>query len=131
MKQTGAAPQDSNENESNRKDLGKRLRKARNYINLSQAEVATHIGIPRSALSQIESGHRRVDVLELKRIAELYKRPIAYFTDESFPSADSGLNFEHLGRATSNLSEHDRMELRRFAEYLRARANMENSADDE
>ena len=131
MKQTGVTPRDANENESNRKNLGKRLREARKYINLTQAEVATHIGIPRSALSQIESGLRRVDILELKQIAELYKRPIAYFTNESFASADSDLDFEHLARAVSNLSDNDRMELRRFADYLHARAKMENSADDE
>ena len=131
MKQSDDLPDDFNSEkiQLNRKQIGERLREARDYINLSQEDVATHIGIPRSALSQIESGQRRIDVLELKQLAELYKRPIAYFTKEELTPSDSYRQFTYLARSVSRLSDNDREELRLFAEYLHARAKTKNPAD--
>ncbi len=111
-------------------ELGARLRKSREYLGLSQEEVAAYLVIPRSALSNIESGRRRIDALELKRIAELYKRPVAYFTGEDYPVNDKlPDDIAHLARAAAGLSERDREELSRFADYLRARADSERSSD--
>ena len=62
--------------------LGERLREAREYVGLKQEEVARHLDIPRSALSHIEAGQRKVDALELARMARLYQRPVAWFTGE-------------------------------------------------
>ena len=112
-----------------RMDLGARLRKSREYLGLSQEEVATYLSIPRSALSNIESGRRRIDALELKQLAELYKQPVAYFTGESQPEAGLPEDIAHLARAATSLSARDREELNRFAEYLRARADNERSSD--
>jgi transcriptional regulator with XRE-family HTH domain len=110
-----------------REQLGVRLREARDYLGLSQEEVARSLGIPRSALSNIETGQRRVDALELKRLAELYKRPVGYFTGEA--PVESGLpqDIAHLARAAAGLSDRDRQELSRFADYLRARAQAEQA----
>ena len=55
-----------------RKTLGERLREAREYLGFSQEEVATYLQVSRSALSNIESGQRKVDALELKKLASLY-----------------------------------------------------------
>ncbi len=112
-----------------REQLGARLRDARDYLGLSQEEVARCLGIPRSALSNIETGQRRVDALELKRLAELYKRPVGYFTGEA--PVESGLpeDIAHLARAAAGLSDRDRQELSRFADYLRARAQAEQAGD--
>jgi transcriptional regulator with XRE-family HTH domain len=118
----------SSDDESvDRQKLGARLREAREYLGLSQDEVAKYLGIPRTALSHIESGQRRIDALELKKLAQLYKRPVVYFTGES-PS-DTGMpeDVAHLARAATGLSEGDRRELSRFAEYLRSRAKSEES----
>ena len=60
-----------------------RLRTSRDYLGFSQDEVAKHLGISRTALSNIESGQRKVDALELKKLAALYQRSIAYFTDRT------------------------------------------------
>ena len=43
----------------------------RNRAELSQAELATKLGRYQSVVSQIESGGRRVDVVELLDIAEI------------------------------------------------------------
>lgn len=110
-----------------RKELGARLREAREYVGLSQDEVARYLSIPRTALSHIETGQRRVDALELKKLAQLYKRPVGYFTGEEKIGEELPTDVEHLARtAFDDLSSRDREELKRFAEYLRARARTES-----
>jgi transcriptional regulator with XRE-family HTH domain len=104
-----------------RKVLGERLREAREYLGFSQEEVATYLGVPRSALSLIEAGSRRVDALELKKLASLYKRPVAYFTGDGAEEAAYGAEVAHLARKASELSPEDQAELGRFADFLRAR----------
>jgi transcriptional regulator with XRE-family HTH domain len=122
-------PKSSNDESVDRQKLGARLREAREYLGLSQDEVAKYLSIPRTALSHIESGQRRIDALELKKLAQLYKRPVVYFTGESQADAGMSEDVAHLARAAAGLSEGDRRELSRFAEYLRARANSEGSSN--
>jgi transcriptional regulator with XRE-family HTH domain len=50
--------------------LGRVLVAAREGQKLKQAEVASRLGLPASYLSKIENGTRRLDVIELVRIAE-------------------------------------------------------------
>jgi transcriptional regulator with XRE-family HTH domain len=107
-------------NADDRKTLGERLREAREYLGFSQEEIATFLGVPRSALSLIETGQRKVDALELKKLAGLYKRPITHFTGEETQEA-LGVDIDHLARKASKLSPNDREELARFADFLRAR----------
>jgi transcriptional regulator with XRE-family HTH domain len=123
-------PKSSNDESVDRQKLGARLREAREYLGLSQDEVAKYLSIPRTALSHIESGQRRIDALELKKLAQLYKRPVVYFTGESQSDAGMSEDVAHLARAAAGLSEGDRRELSRFAEYLRARAQSEGSSND-
>ena len=123
-------PKSSNDESVDRQMLGARLREAREYLGLSQDEVAKYLNIPRTALSHIESGQRRIDALELKKLAQLYKRPVVYFTGESQADAGMSEDVAHLARAAAGLSEGDRRELSRFAEYLRARAESEGSSND-
>jgi len=121
----------SSKNEiADRQKLGAKLREAREYLGLSQDEVAGILGIPRTALSNIESGQRGVDALELKKLAQLYKRPVMHFTGESQPDEGMPEDVAHLARAAAGLSEGDRRELSRFAEYLRARASSEESSNE-
>ena len=56
-----------------------RLRKAREEAGLTQVQVAKKLGRPQSHVSNIESGQQRVDVVELKRFAVMYKKDINYF----------------------------------------------------
>lgn len=115
-----AVRQDNDEEE--RRRLGGRLREARKYLGLKQEEVATYLKIPRTALTDIENGHRRVEAIELSRLAKLYRQPVAYFTGEDDASASLPVDVAHLARKAAELSQQDRDELSRFAEYLRARS---------
>jgi transcriptional regulator with XRE-family HTH domain len=108
--------------ELDRSELGERLKQAREYLELSQDEVAKKIGLPRTAVSLIESGQRRIDALELQKLAELYQRPVSSFTGEVI-SAQLPEDIEHLARAATKLSQRDRQELQRFAEFLNSRSS--------
>lgn len=56
-----------------------RLVAAREKAGLTQVQVASELGIPQSRVSRMESGERRVDVIELLAFARLYKRPLEWF----------------------------------------------------
>ena len=112
------------EDAKERRLLGERLRDARKYVGLSQEEVAAILKLPRTALTDIESGQRKVEALELKRMAELYRQPVSYFTGED-AAAPLSADVAHLARQAAALSAKDREELGRFAEFLRARADTE------
>ena len=55
------------------------LKMARLGAGLDQAEVAKKLGRTQSYVSKIESGQRRFDVLQLKKFAKLYKKPLDFF----------------------------------------------------
>ncbi|MEZ5972605.1 MAG: helix-turn-helix transcriptional regulator [Hyphomonadaceae bacterium] len=107
--------------EDDRALLGARLREAREYLELSQDEVAKALDVPRSAISLIEAGQRKVDALELKQLAEIYQRPVGYFTGEIAEAAPLPAEVQHLARAAAKLTDGDRAELIRFAEFLKSR----------
>ena len=61
------------------KDLIERLKKARREAGIDQVDVAKKLGKSQSYLSKIESGQRKIDVVQLKKFAKLYKKDINYF----------------------------------------------------
>lgn len=56
-----------------------RLRKARLEAGLTQVQVAKKLKRPQSHVSNVESGQQRVDIVELKRFANMYGKAITYF----------------------------------------------------
>lgn len=63
-------------------DLGNRLRQARELSGISQQGAADAIGVPRTAITQMEAGNRSVSTLELTKLADLYRRPVMYFLED-------------------------------------------------
>jgi transcriptional regulator with XRE-family HTH domain len=59
--------------------LVERLRRARKGRGLDQEEVAKLLGVSQSYISKMESGQRRIDIVQLKRFAKVYKKKIDYF----------------------------------------------------
>jgi transcriptional regulator with XRE-family HTH domain len=110
------------DDETARRRLGDRLREARKYLGLKQDEVASYLKIPRTALTDIENGQRKVEAIELTRLAKLYRQSVAYFTGEDEAAASLPADVAHLARRVADLSVDDRAELGRFAEYLRSRS---------
>ena len=110
-----------------RKLLGAKLKEAREYLGLSQEEVGRMLEIPRSAISLMESGQRKIDTVELNALSKLYERPISYFTSELFGSI-SQENVEILARLSdkvSKLTDEDREQVLKFAEYLASQSSNE------
>lgn len=100
--------------------IGERLRKAREYLELRQEEAAEAAGLSRSALSLIENGRRKVDAVELSNFARIYGQGIEYLSGETDPEPVPH-NVDALARAATELSDDDRAELLRFAEFLQSR----------
>lgn len=95
--------------------LGKRLKDLRDYLGLPQQYVTDATGIPRSAVSEIERGNRKVDSLELRKLAKVYRTSVSRLLGED---PDQAPAFEALGRTLAGMSEQDQEEVLRFAEYL-------------
>ena len=107
--------------EDARQKIGSRLRQAREYLGFSQEEASESSNISRSAISLIETGKRKLDTVELMALAKLYQRPMAYFTTDDF-SIELDPDAAVFARNYSDLSENDKEELNRFAEYLAMRS---------
>lgn len=63
--------------------LCQRLKEARNGMNIKQDKVAEVLGIPVSGVSAIENGTRKIDILEMKILCELYKKDLNWFIDKA------------------------------------------------
>jgi len=104
------------------RDLSRRLREAREFLNLSQQFVAKQTQIPRSAISDIERGARKVDSLELKRLAALYRLPVDYFLGNAPPNELAGgpddPTVRALARAASEMGDAEKEQVLRFALFL-------------
>jgi len=103
--------------EDRQQRLADRLREAREYLGLSQQFVADHTAIPRVAVSAIENGKRKVEALELQALAALYKYPVTYFLEGAL---DEPASVRALAREATALSERDREEVLRFAQFVKA-----------
>ncbi len=56
-----------------------RLVQARQEAGLTQVEVAKRLGRPNSFISKCELGERRVDVVELRQLALIYRKDLSFF----------------------------------------------------
>jgi DNA-binding XRE family transcriptional regulator len=59
--------------------LIERLKQARIESGLSQVQAAKALGTTQSHISKAESGQRRIDVIQLKEFAKLYRKEFTYF----------------------------------------------------
>lgn len=102
--------------------LSQRLREAREYLGLSQEYVAEQLGIPRAAISAIETCKRKVSSIELKQFAKLYRRTPEYLLDhdeEEFNEKDLDETIMALYHTAKELSPTDKKQVLNFAEFLR------------
>ncbi len=65
-------------------DIGLRISQLRKQKGWSQEELAKNIGLPRTALTQIELGNRSVDIMELQRLSLLLGFSLDAFMSKEF-----------------------------------------------
>lgn len=83
--------------------IGRRIREARERRNISQQKVADALGIPRTAVTNIEAGARNVSTLELTKLGALFNLPPAAFLDGSSGMSDLAVvRARALSEATSS-----------------------------
>ena len=102
-------------------ELGLRLRKAREYLGLSQEEVANVLSIRRVAITEIESGKRQVKATELQAFAKVYGISETELLNGRDDDEERSARTDFLARTFSDLSDNDLQEVARFAEFLRNR----------
>lgn len=106
------------DDDAKRRQLAQRLREARDYVGLSQEDVANVLGISRPAVTNIESGTRKVEAVELEKLSSLYGRSVQFLLNGDAQNDESRIAF--LARATNGLTERDLEELERFAAFLKS-----------
>ncbi len=94
-------------NKDNYKKIGEKLRKAREYLSLTQAQVASILNLGRDAIIRIENGTRKIDAEELLKFSELYKISI----DEIVNHKTTVYTENAFARGFEKLSEQDQKEI--------------------
>ncbi|NWE51213.1 helix-turn-helix domain-containing protein [Brevundimonas sp. P7753] len=100
--------------------VGRRIKESRTYLGLSQEEVATNLGIPRSAVSLIETGQRGIEAEELNKLSSILGRSVEFITKGKEITQSESVSL--LARAAEGLSVSDVEELQRFAVFLKSRS---------
>ncbi|WP_405881025.1 helix-turn-helix transcriptional regulator [Streptomyces sp. NBC_01136] len=107
---------DGGQQPTEQQQVGRRLRTARETLGLTQDDVAGALSVPRTSVTAMESGQRNVTALELRRLARLYRRTVHWLLGEEEEAAVDNA----LYRATAELSEDDKEQVLRFAQFLAA-----------
>jgi transcriptional regulator with XRE-family HTH domain len=101
--------------ETDQKEIGRRVRIARETLGLTQEETATALGVKRTTVTQMELGNRNITATELVQMAKLFRRSVEWLVgQEEEPKVAASALF----RATRSLSEHDMDQVLRFAQFL-------------
>jgi Zn-dependent peptidase ImmA (M78 family)/transcriptional regulator with XRE-family HTH domain len=110
--------------------LASRLREARLAANLTQEQAAASLGLPRTAIVQIEAGNRAVSTLELAKLAALYGRSIASFFEEPPKDKEEDV-LVALFRAAATVSDGSKWqeEISRYLAICRAGVELEHRLD--
>ena len=58
-----------------------RLKQARVQADLDQTEVAKLLGKSQSYISKVEAGQRKIDIIQLKDFAKIYKKNLSFFIE--------------------------------------------------
>ena len=75
------------------KKIGERLRKLRNYLGLTQEQVASILNLGRDAIIRIEKGERKIDLQELINFTKLYNISLDELTVEKYITFDNEVVF--------------------------------------
>ena len=106
------------------KYIGQRIKSARMNSGLSQDELAKKLDVHRPTISQIESGKRAVDTVELVALSRILEQPLSFFVElnPDTQTAEDELNI--LYRA-DDISESDKPVIDDFIRLCKDYAEIE------
>mgnify|MGYP001030860643 FL=1 len=61
--------------------VGKRVKKLRNKLGVSQEELADLAGLDRTYITSVESGHRNISIVNIEKLANALKVTLKEFFD--------------------------------------------------
>jgi|SRR5271169_36595 len=125
--------------------VGQKIRQIRKSRHLTQAELASRIGVTQSDLSRMENGEYKVGLDTLFRILQVFELSMSHFFAElsseaglpGAPAADdpsaapAPFDDEPLARDWVALSEDSRREVREFVAFKRMQADKTRPDGDE
>jgi transcriptional regulator with XRE-family HTH domain len=88
---------------------------------LSQESLATHVKVSTNTISRWETGMYRPSIVDLERLSRFFGVPINSFFPSEMVGADEDENLKALLRAARQLHPADLEELRKYAEFRKAR----------
>lgn len=89
------------------KKIGEKLRKSREYLDLTQEQVANILNLGRDAIIRIEKGTRKITAEELANFSTLYKISI----DDILENKTINYTEQVFARGFEKLSEKDKKEI--------------------
>lgn len=106
---------DPPDKDAQQRGIGERLREARDTLGITQEDAASALRIPRTSIVSIEKGARNVTATELSAMSTLYRRSVPWILGQESSAIDKTTA---LFRATDALSETDKAQVLRFAQFL-------------
>lgn len=96
------------------KKIGERLYKLREYMGLTQIQVAEILNVGRDAILRVEKGKRKIDIEELVNFSKLYNISIDEIIDTKTIESYTETVY---ARGFSELSTQDKKEILDLIEY--------------
>jgi Zn-dependent peptidase ImmA (M78 family)/transcriptional regulator with XRE-family HTH domain len=109
--------------------LGDRLRAARDRRGLSQQAVADALGLPRTAITNMETGARAVSTLEITKLADLYGQTPTYFLSPNEKEAEDLLVVLHRVLPEIEQAPQTKREVGRILDLYREGAGLRGLLD--
>jgi len=72
-----------------RKLLGSRIADRRNYMRMSQEDLALILHVTRESISNWETGRRGIDAVDMQRLATALETTVGYFFGEDEPGEEN------------------------------------------
>jgi len=89
---------------------------------LSQESLATHVKVSTNTISRWETGTYRPSTKDLERLSRFFGVPISMFFPSEMVGEEEDENLKALLRAARQLHPADLEELRKYAEFRKARS---------
>ena len=104
-----------------------RLRRARQFLGYSKADVARILDLNQSFLDAIENGSRTGDETTLHRLSDFYDRSYDWLTEDW--QTEGKVKEESYTPFPTDLSSKDQREIREFMQVMDSKSKKANVAD--